>query len=91
MTDRYYKKHDIIGKQYYKTPAWNRKYFLDIPGKELIIQEGDRLDIIAETLFGDAKLWKALAIYNGLGYFFELIPGDRIYIPNSIKDLLERI
>ena len=91
MTDRYYKQADIIGGKYFRSPNWNKKDFSDIPGRELIIQEGDRLDIIAEKLFGDSKLWKALAIYNGLGYFFELQPGERLYIPNKIKDLLDRI
>lgn len=91
MVDRYYKRQDIVDGKYYRPPAWNRRDFLDIPGQELIIQEGDRLDIIAEKLFGDANLWKALAIYNGMGYFFELQPGERLYVPNKIKDLLDRI
>ncbi len=91
MVDRYYKKQDIIGGKYYRSPLWNKKDFLDIPGQELIIEDGARLDIIAEKFLGDPKLWKALAIYNGLGYFFELQPGDKIYIPNKLKDLLDRI
>ncbi len=91
MTDRYYKTNDIVDGKFFRSPTWNKKEFHDIPGKEFIIQDGDRLDIIAQKLFGDPKLWKALAIYNGLGYFFELQPGERLYIPNDIKALLDRI
>jgi nucleoid-associated protein YgaU len=93
--NRYYKKFDIVksedGEQYFQPPSWIRKEFSDIPSKELIIEDGDRLDVIAEQIYGDPNLWKAIAMYNNIGYFFELQPGDKLYLPIEMSKLLERL
>ena len=91
MTDRFYKNFDIVNSQYFKQPNWTRKDFSDIPGKELIWQQGDRLDIIAYNLYGSSAHWKALALYNEIGDIFSIQPGDRIFLPTKIKDVLDRI
>ncbi len=89
--NRYYKKFDIKEGKYFQTPNWIKKNFDDIPGKEIIIQSGDRLDIIAQQVYGDANLWKAIALYNDIGYFWELLPGDSLFLPLDIKKVLDRI
>lgn len=75
----------------YKIPKFIYTNFSDIPGKEFLIQEGDRLDIIAEQVYGDPTLYKAILLYNNLGDIFEVNPGDIIKLPLDIKKVLERI
>lgn len=87
----FYKKTDVVNKKYYRPPSWIGVEFDDIPGREFEIQEGDRLDIIAEQLYGDPSLWKALALYNNINYFFDLKPGMIIKLPLKINDIIERI
>lgn len=91
MAGAYYKKFDIVDRRYYRPPAWLSTTFDDIEGREFEVQEGDRLDIIAEQLFNDPSLWKALALYNNISYFFDLKPGMIIKIPLRIKDITDRI
>jgi hypothetical protein len=87
----FYKKTDIIDNYYYKPPAWINANFSDIQCTTIEIHDGDRLDIIAEQLYQDPSLWKALALLNNLNYFFDITPGMVIKIPVNIKDVLERI
>jgi hypothetical protein len=95
MPNRYYKKYliekDSSGNEYYRTPEWNKVNFDDIEAREIIWQQGDRLDIIAEQLYGDPNLYKLLALFNGIGFALNIKPGRRIYLPVRIKDLLDRI
>ena len=65
----YYKKSDIVEKQFYRPPSWISLNFDDIEGREFEIQEGDRLDVIAEQVYGDPNLWKAIALYNKFNFF----------------------
>lgn len=87
----FYKRKDIIDNKYYGIPDYITKDFSDIPGQEFEIQEGDRLDILAEQLYGNPSYWKYIAVYNNIGYFFDLNPGDIIKIPFDIKKVIERI
>ena len=98
MAGRYYKKTDIENKIFYKIPQWIHKNyerdFSDIPSKEFIIQEGDRLDIIAEQLYGDPTYWKALMIFNSdivSDFFEDLTPGTVIRLPLEISKVISRI
>lgn len=91
MANRYYRNAQIVDSRFYGVPDFVYADFSDIPGKEFLIQEGDRLDIIAEQIYGDSTLWKAIMLYNDLGYFFELVPGDVIKLPVDINQVLSRI
>ena len=91
MASRYYRNTKVEDGKYYSVPDFVYTDFSDIPGKEFVIEEGDRLDLIAEQLYGDASLWKAIMIYNDLGYFFDLNPGDVIMLPYEIEKVLARI
>ena len=88
--NRYY-RNSKKGDQFLKIPRFVYVDFSDIPGKEFMIQEGDRIDIIAEQIYGDPNLWKAILLYNNLEYMFQLNPGDIIKLPNNIEKVLERI
>lgn len=90
MTNRYYKNSGIT-ESHYGIPEFVYKDFSDIPGKEFIIQEGDRMDNIAEQIYGNSSYWKAIMIYNDLGYFFDPVPGTIIKLPFDIKRILSRL
>jgi len=87
----YNKKFEIVNGEYYQVPGWIGKDFSNIPSREMTFEEGHRLDIIAHQVYGNSSYWKAIAIYNNIGYFFELVPGDKLYLPLKIKDVMDRI
>ena len=91
MSNPYYKNTQIQDNQFYKVPRYIDVDFSDIPGKELLIDESMRLDILAEQIYGKAIYWKAIAIYNGIGWFFDIKPGTTIKLPNKIEDVLSRL
>jgi hypothetical protein len=61
--------------------------------KYIISREGDRLDILANEMYGDIKYWWIIASANNLGKGSLLIPpGVQIRIPRlpaNIMDLIE--
>lgn len=87
----FYRKSDVKNGKYYKPARFIKSDFEDIEAKELVLQAGDRLDIIAQSEFGNPNYWKALAAFNGIQYFFEIRDGDIIRIPYRIEDVLERM
>ncbi len=91
MASVYYKNVAIKDSKFYKIPNYIYVDFSDIPGRELVIQEGDRLDIIAEQVYGNPEYWRAIAIYNNVGYFFDIKPGVIIKLPEKIQDVLDRL
>lgn len=92
MSSIYYKNSKKHDEKYFSSPKFAVKNidFSDIPSKELTIKDGDRLDIIAEQLYGNPDHWKALAIFNRISWFF-VKPGTTINVPFDIKKVLERI
>lgn len=91
MANNYYKKSDITNRTYYRIPKYIEKDFSDIKGREIRVVEGDRLDVIAAVETGDPQNWRALALYNNIGYFFDLTPGQILRIPYDINEVLRRI
>lgn len=45
------------------------------------VTSGDRLDLIANDVYGDPTQWRLIADYNGLGNPLFLRPGQRLIIP----------
>jgi hypothetical protein len=92
MTSIYYRNSEKIDGRHYSIPKFALKNidFSDIEARELMIQDGDRLDIIAEQLYNNPDHWKAIAIFNNLEWFF-VKPGDVIRVPLDIKKVLDRI
>lgn len=92
MANRFYRNALIINGVYYGIPNFVYADFSDIPGKEFTIMEGDRLDILVEQIYGsDPEYWKAILLYNNIGYFFDVQPGDVIKFPYDINQVLARI
>lgn len=91
MPNRFYKKEDVVDGKYYRIPSFAKADFSGIAARDLMIQEGDRLDILAEQLWGDSNYWRYLALFNGIGYFFDLVPGDIIRVPIDIQQVIRRV
>lgn len=92
MANRYYRNAGVQNKMFYRPPRWVYRDFSDIPGKEFTIQEGDRMDNVAEQVYGNPNLWKAIMIYNDLGDFYaDVPPGTIIKLPLDINRVLARI
>lgn len=91
MPSNFHKKDDIVNKTYYRPPRFVKADFSGIKAREIIIQEGDRLDIIAQKIYGDPNFWRAIALFNDIGYFFDLTPGKVLRLPYDINKVLGRI
>ena len=54
--------------------------------------EGDRFDILAQTLYGDKDLWWVVAIANPQAYQGSLFPplGVQIRIPGNVGDIVNQ-
>jgi nucleoid-associated protein YgaU len=46
-----------------------------------VVQQGDRLPLMCEQIYGDAKLYLEVARYNNLNNYRNLSPGQKIYFP----------
>jgi hypothetical protein len=53
---------------------------------EMILQEAERLDILAGKFYGDGKLWWVIAAASNIGWVPQVPPGTLIKIPN-IQDI----
>jgi len=58
--------------------------------EEVILQESQRLDIIAGIEYGDSSLWWILAAASNVGWGLQVPPGTLIRIPN-LQSVLETI
>lgn len=91
MADRLHKKTDIVNNLYYGIPTYFKAEFSNIPFKEEVLLEGDRIDIIAEQLYGNPGDWRYIALFNNIGDFFDFKPGVLVKFPINIEDVKERI
>lgn len=58
--------------------------------RELILLEGERLDIIAGKEYGDGSLYWLIGAASNIGWCLQVPPGTRIVIPN-LDDVTARI
>ncbi len=56
-----------------------------------VLQEGERLDIIAGEVYGDGRLWWIIAAASGIGWFLQVPPGTRINVPVSMDQIARLI
>lgn len=54
-----------------------------IPFEEIVLQESQRLDIIAGIEYGDSSLWWILAAASNIGWGLQVPAGTLIRIPDS--------
>lgn len=58
--------------------------------EEFMLQESDRLDIIAGRKWGDGRLYWVIAAASDIGWCLQVPPGTFIRIPN-ISDVLKYV
>jgi nucleoid-associated protein YgaU len=51
------------------------------------IKEGERLDIIAGTVYGDSSLWWVIAAASGIGWGLQVPAGVVITIPSDLNQV----
>ncbi len=55
--------------------------------QQRVLQEGERLDIIAGQLYGDGRLWWIIAAASGIGWALQVPPGTLLNIPLSLDQI----
>jgi nucleoid-associated protein YgaU len=55
--------------------------------QQRVLQEGERLDIIAGQLYGDGRLWWIIAATSGIGWPLQVPPGTLLTIPLSLEQV----
>lgn len=55
--------------------------------KERVLQEGQRLDVLAQVEYGDGRLWWVIAAASDIGWAMQAPPGTLIKIPNLSEAL----
>ena len=78
---------DPTGTRVYKPTVYPK---IPIKNSDLIItsKEGERLETLAATHYGDTSLWWIIAAANNLGKgTMNLTPGERIRIPRDIQSI----
>ena len=56
----------------------------------IILNEDQRLDILAGQFYGDGRYWWILAIASGIGYGLQVPPGTIISVPD-LADVLANL
>jgi hypothetical protein len=59
--------------------------------RELVLTEGQRLDNLAGSLYGDGRLWWVIAAASGIGWWLQAPPGTRILIPVDINAVMRLV
>ena len=50
-----------------------------------VIRDGDRLDHLAHSAYGNGRLWWIIAAASGIGWALQLPPGTVVKIPTDIN------
>jgi hypothetical protein len=55
--------------------------------QQKVLQEGERLDIIAGQIYGDGRLWWIIAAASNIGWMLQVPPGTLLNIPLSLDQI----
>ena len=55
-----------------------------IKTSKYILQEGERLDMIAGKIYGDSNYWWVIAAASGIGWPLQVPPGTLLRIPDDL-------
>lgn len=59
-----------------------------IPADIKMTENGKRLDHYAYEAYGDSSLWWVIAAASNIGWWLQVPPGIRLYIPKNIDDII---
>lgn len=60
----------------------------EIDVKTHVLQEGERLDSLAQVYLNSSEYWWVIAAASGIGWNLQIPPGTFLQIPNSISDVV---
>ena len=58
---------------------------------EHFVVAGERLDHLAARYFGDDQYYWVIALVNSIANPLDISPGQRLLIPNSVKQVLDKL
>ena len=82
-------KIDKDGKRVY-TSTYYPKIPLSNSDRFIQTKEGNRLDNLAQTFYGDSTLWWVIAQANGIKGFTSLKSGIALRIPSDISGIIAK-
>lgn len=50
-----------------------------------VMQDGERLDVLAGRIYGDSQYWWVIAAASGIGWGLQVPPGTLLRIPDNIS------
>ena len=59
-----------------------------IKTSKYILQEGERLDMLAGKIYGDSNYWWVIAAASGIGWALQVPPGTLLRIPDNLGTVL---
>jgi nucleoid-associated protein YgaU len=79
------------GKRYYESTIYpNIKH--SNTDMYIVVEQGDRLDILAKTYYGNSDLWWVIAVANNINdAVFHIQPGVQLRIPQNVGRILRDI
>lgn len=81
------KKIDHLGLTIFGD-AMNSNFLSNVSIAKRVYTSVDKLNKIAFEEYGDSKLWWVIAWFNGKPTDFDYKPGDTIYIPHPLQEVL---
>lgn len=82
IADKFY------GTSYANTKIFNAVSNNDIGYEVVILQEQQRLDQIAGSIYGSSNYWWIIAAASGIGWGLQLGPGTLLKIPTNLEEVL---
>jgi nucleoid-associated protein YgaU len=86
---RYTRTTKIKGGKMYASPRGAYRIYAAVKKGRVahrrhVTHEGERLDIIAGRVYGNAKLWWVIAAASGVGWALQVPPGTVLKIPSDL-------
>lgn len=92
MSQRYANTPKISAGQQYGTATAHNSIRRAVQQKRInvrehIMKEGERLDSIAGSIYGNARLWWIIAAASGIGWGLQVPPGTLLLIPVDLRQV----
>ena len=82
----------LKGGKMYGTSTVSRNIWSAVENGEVeyvthVLQEGERLDIIAGEFYDDGRNWWIIAAASGIGWGLQVPPGTTLRIPTNLQEI----